>query len=163
MEPCDTCDGTGTVIDLTTTPPEPVAGRQIVIIVDIDGTLAIMKDRGAYEWGKVGNDELNQPVAQAVSALRNMGNTVILLSGRDGSCRKETEQWLERHGIEYKELFMRPAGSMEKDTIIKKKLYDDHVKDIYSVLAVFDDRPCMIRLWRKMGLFVFDCGNGVEF
>ena len=94
MEPCDTCDGTGTVIDLTTTPPEPVAGRQIVIIVDIDGTLAIMKDRGAYEWGKVGNDELNQPVAQAVSALRNMGNTVILLSGRDGSCRKETEQSL---------------------------------------------------------------------
>ena len=29
--------------------------------------------------------------------------------------------------------------------------------------AVFDDRPCVVRLWRSRGLFVFDCGNGVEF
>lgn len=71
-------------------PPEPVAGRQIVIVVDIDGTLALMKDRSAYEWEKVGNDELNQPVSQAINALRAMGNAVILLSGRDGSCRKQT-------------------------------------------------------------------------
>lgn len=144
-------------------PPEPVAGRQIVIVVDIDGTLALMKDRSAYEWEKVGNDELNQPVSQAINALRAMGNAVILLSGRDGSCRKQTEEWLERHRIDYKELFMRPTGSMEKDTIVKLKLYEDHVKDKYSVLCVFDDRPCMVRLWRGLGLFCFDCGNGIEF
>jgi hypothetical protein len=58
---------------------------------------------------------------------------------------------------------MRPEGSMEKDTVVKKALYDEHIKSRYNVLGVFDDRPCMVRLWRSLGLFCFDCGNGIEF
>ncbi len=132
------------------------------VICDIDGTLALMKNRSPFDWKKVGEDELNVPVAKIISNFWE-DTTVILLSGRDGSCREETIEWLEKNPVNWNHLYMREAGNNEKDTIIKKRLYDEHVKDKYNVLCVFDDRPCMVRMWRDMGLFCFDCGNGIEF
>jgi hypothetical protein len=88
---------------------------------------------------------------------------MMIVSGRDESCRPQTEEWLRRNGVLHDDLFMRPEGSMEKDTVIKRRIYDEHIRDHYNVLAVFDDRPCVVRLWKSLGLFVFDCGHGYEF
>lgn len=133
------------------------------IICDIDGTLAMMKDRGAYEWDKVKNDTVNEAVKLMLQLADNTLIQILLLSGRDGSCEVETREWLSENGIEYTQLWMREAGNTEKDTIIKRRLFDEHVAGKYNVLCVFDDRPCMVRMWRQMGLFCFDCGNGIEF
>lgn len=133
-------------------------------IVDIDGTLALMHDRGPFEWGKVGNDLPNTSLIRLIDALQAKGEvSIILLSGRDGICQDETIKWLLDNGVTYNHLYMRDAGNTEKDTIIKRRLYDEHVAGKYNVEAVFDDRPCMVRMWRQMGLFCFDCGNGIEF
>ncbi len=145
-------------------PPRPmVEGLPRAIIVDIDGTLAKMKDRGPFEWDKVGQDELNKPVKAVIDALQIGAVKLLIVSGRDEVCRKETEQWLFSHGIMETEMFMRPAGSHEKDSIVKRRIWEEHIKDKYNVVAVFDDRPQVVRLWRSLGLFVFDCGNGYEF
>lgn len=146
-----------------TEPPHIRDDLRTAVIFDMDGTLAIMNDRGAYDWEKVGNDLPNSPVIQAFHAFCDAGRYMIIVSGRDGVCRPQTEEWLRRNGIVYDELFMRPAGNTEKDTIVKQRIYDEHIKGKYNVLAVFDDRPCVVRFWRQQGLFVFDCGNGVEF
>jgi len=142
---------------------EPNTELPKAIICDIDGTLAIMHDRGAYEWDKVGNDLLNPAVKMMIRADFGTDVEIILLSGRDAVCRKQTIGWLRENKILYDQLWMREAGNNEKDTVIKKRIYDEHVKDNYNVLCVFDDRPCVVRLWRSMGLFCFDCGNGIEF
>lgn len=144
-------------------PPEFIEGVPPAIICDIDGTLAIMKNRGAFEWEKVGQDELNEAVRAVVLAMKEMGYNIILLSGRDAVCKDETWEWLSVNNIPFDELWMRPEGSMEPDTKVKREMYEKHVKGKYNVRFVLDDRPCMVRMWRKLGLFTFDCGNGIEF
>jgi len=142
---------------------EHTEGLPPAYIVDIDGTLALMKDRGPFDWDKVGSDELNEALFPIIEALAERGAHIILLSGRDGVCREETIKWLQLHDVDYDHLYMREAGNTEPDTKIKKELYEAHVKGKYNVYGVFDDRPCMVRMWRKMGFFCFDCGNGIEF
>ncbi len=124
--------------------------------VDIDGTLATMKDRGPFEWNKVENDLPNLSVIAVVNDLYNMGRQIIIFSGRDSSCRTETEEWLRNHGVLYHELYMRPEGSMEKDSIVKKKLFEEHIKDKMNVVGVIDDRKQVKRMWVELGLTVFD-------
>lgn len=143
--------------------PQNIDGKPLAVICDIDGTLAFMKGRSAYEWDKVGTDTVNAPVATMLEALLQVGIHVLLVSGRDGGCRDVTEQWLRGNKISYEHLWMRPAGSMEKDTIVKRRIYEEHILGKYNILGVFDDRPCVVRFWRQVGLFVFDCGHGVEF
>lgn len=144
--------------------PSPAFEKALpmAIICDLDGTLAKMKDRGPFEWSKVGQDDLNDPVYDAVCSMAEDAQ-LLIVSGRDGSCESQTRDWLLRQGIDPAHLFMRPAGNMEKDSVIKRRIYDEHIRGKYNVLAVFDDRPQVVRLWRSLGLFVFDCGNGVEF
>ena len=133
------------------------------VIFDVDGTLAIKGDRSPYDWSKVGIDLPNHPVILMNQKLYSEDLDIIIVSGRDSACRDQTIEWFVKNHIEYDQLLMREAGNNEKDTVIKKRIYDEHVKDKYNVLCVFDDRPCVVRLWRSMGLFCFDCGNGIEF
>jgi len=132
------------------------------IICDIDGTLAHMGNRSPFEWGKVGIDTVNEPVANIVDDYYDIseGTTVILLSGRDSVCRPETQQWLHDNGIRYHCLYMRPEGSMEKDCIVKRKLFDDHVRDKYNVLFVLDDRNQVVEMWRDLGLTCLQVAPG---
>ena len=128
------------------------------VIVDIDGTLAIMKDRGPFEWDKVGNDELNTPVRDIVTSLDACGFRIVIFSGRDASCRKITEEWLNRKGIPYDSLHMRPEGDNRKDVVIKKELYES-LKDDYNFTHVIDDRPQVCRMWHTEGLCLLKVGD----
>jgi hypothetical protein len=66
------------------------------------------------------------------------------------------------HG--YAGLYMRKAGDYRSDDIVKEEILDTQFKDkINNILCVFDDRPRVIRMWRRRGIPVFDCGLGVEF
>lgn len=135
------------------------------VIFDIDGTLAIMGNRSPFEWDKVDRDSLNEIVSDQLKFHYEAGRTIILLSGRDESCRKLTEEWLEYYNIPWHLFYMRPAGSYEKDTIIKRNIYYNQIKDRYNVLAVYDDRLSVVKdTWFDLGLFTFCCNQGlVEF
>ena len=143
---------------------EEKPNRASVVICDIDGTLARMAARGAYDWERVGEDELNEYVADMLDIQEAKGVSIVLVSGRDSSCRYETEKWLEHHQIPYNKLYMREVGDMRKDTIVKKEIFDTHIKDKYNVRVVIDDRPCVVRMWRDMGLNTMIVGNPwIEF
>lgn len=134
------------------------------IIVDVDGTLAEMKDRGPFEWGKVGNDLPRQNVIDVVNAMSKSGVPIVVFSGRDGSCYDQTAQWLTDNNVQWTALFMRAAGDMRKDSVIKRELFDKNINGKYYVVGVFDDRPQVVRMWHEMGLTVFALGNQhVEF
>lgn len=139
--------------------PEVVRGLPHAIICDIDGTLAHMKDRSPYDWSKVGEDTIEDVVADLIDSYT--GDAVLLVSGRDSVCRDITIKWLEDHNVEYDELFMRPEGNTEKDTIIKRKLYEDHIKGKYNIDFVLDDRNSVVRMWRdELGLKVLQVAPG---
>lgn len=130
------------------------------VIFDIDGTLAVMRDRGPYEWNRVGEDDVNIIVSEQVDFHISMGRKIFIVSGRDESCRKLTEEWLELHNIKYDALFMRPEGSFEKDSVVKRRIYENEFKDKYNILCVFDDRMQVLDMWFKEGVYTFSCNQG---
>lgn len=141
------------------------------VICDIDGTLALKGDRSPYDWSKVGLDSVNMPV-QYVLNLINSNNalndegytveraTIILLSGRDSVCRKDTEKWLKDNNIPYDYLFMRAEGDKRKDSIVKKEIFDKEIVGKYNVKLVLDDRNQVVQMWRSLGLTVFQVAEG---
>jgi hypothetical protein len=139
---------------------KPVQNPELpnVIIVDVDGTLAHMKDRSPFDWNRVDEDEYDETIGNIVkmyngSLLNNYtGVSVIIMSGRDSACYDKTYKWLTNHEIYFDKLLMRKHKDMRSDTIVKEELYNEHVKDKYNVLFVLDDRKSVVNQWRKMGL-----------
>lgn len=136
------------------------------VLVDVDGTLAIMNGRGPFEWDKVDSDLPRFAVWSVAYAFAVAKNAqVILVSGRDEVCCAQTHIWMAKHfGMTFP-LHMRRAGDMRKDTIVKREIFEQHIRGQYNVLAVFDDRPQVIREWQSLGLRdrIFNVGDGTEF
>lgn len=142
----------------------PNTKKPRAVIVDVDGTLAHMQGRSAFAWDKVGEDEVDDEVRDVVRGLSDAGYTVIVMSGRDSVCRALTEEWLKEMEIPYKALFMRPAGDMRSDDLIKGELFWANVANKYNVKLVIDDRPQVLRFWRSIGLKTMALGNPlIEF
>ena len=52
---------------------------------------------------------------------------------------------------------MRKSGDNRADDILKKEeIYHEHIEGKFNILTVFDDRPRVIRMWKKLGLMVCD-------
>lgn len=141
------------------------------IIVDVDGTIAQMNGRGPFEWDKVGTDKPRKEIIEAAQSflVRPFLAKALFLSGRDSVCFEQTRRWICTHwygGLQYcnnTNLFMRSTGDSRPDYVVKRELWEKHIKDKYRVVAVFDDRPSVLRLWRELGFTTFDVGPGVEF
>lgn len=130
-------------------------------VVDIDGTLATNDGtRGWYDWAEVGKDKPIQATIDIVNMLAK-DNHIILLSGRDEVCFKETSTWLHQHGVSYHGLYMRPKGSMDKDRFVKERLFAKHVASNFNVKGVFDDRTQVCLLWYDLGLPLFKVGDPI--
>lgn len=129
-----------------------------IICVDIDGTIAQCGDRDIYDGSKVYLDKVIDPVADVVRKYL-VEDKVVYLSGRDEEHRGVTEKWLADNGLWGGKLIMRPNRDKRCDTIVKKELYETHIKGKYNVLFVIDDRPKVCRMWRELGLFLFNVGD----
>ena len=140
--------------------PDFNSKKEQAIVFDINGTLALMGDRSAFDWMKVYKDEKNEIVAEHVDFHRSKGRKIILVSGRDESCRKLTQEWLEMYGIHYDYLYMRPENDYRKDTIIKREIYQNKIEGIYNVLAVYDDRLQVLDMWYDQNIFTFNVNQG---
>lgn len=136
------------------------------VIIDIDGTAAIMHDRSPYDWSKVRGDKVNRLVQMMLRGFHESGMRLIFVSGRDGVCAEETHDWIREElipGVPFL-LHMRGQGDQRKDTIVKREIFDMFIRDTYDVIGVLDDRPSVARMWRDLGLNVVQFGNPyVEF
>ncbi|WP_337040591.1 phosphatase domain-containing protein [Emticicia sp. 17c] len=118
------------------------------ILCDLDGTLAILHARNPYDSERCETDLLNKPVADIVQLYQKAGTKIIFVSGREEKARKQTMNWLSYNNISYDALFMRATGDMRKDSIVKKEIYETHIKDKYYVKFILDDRNQVVDLWR---------------
>lgn len=122
------------------------------IICDIDGTLANHEGvRGHFEYDKVYSDGLHSHIAWLVDYVKH-GADIVLVSGREDSCREETERWLATHGIQYDALWMRKTGDHRKDYTVKEELFREHIEAYYNVMFVLDDRTQVVDMWRGLGI-----------
>ena len=140
--------------------PAPIAipDRLNCYLVDVDGTVAINTTRSPFEWHRVDEDSPNLPVIRLVQQL-SQTHKIIIMSGRSEVCRELTEQWLDRYQIPHHELLMRSENDQRPDELVKSDLYHTHILGTYNTLGVVDDRPKVCRMWRRLGLSVFQVGN----
>lgn len=137
-------------------PYVPAPGSKPAILVDVDGTVALMNGRGPFEWQRVGEDLPNQPIIDHVRAMHAAGYEVIIMSGRLDVCFDETTRWLKEHlQVPFIGPLMRDRTDAPDDEI-KLELFNTFVRDSYNVHSVLDDRPRVIRMWSQLGLTVLD-------
>lgn len=143
-------------------PYEPRPGARDAVIVDIDGTLALMGERSPYDLTRVHEDTPVESIVRLVDILRET-HKVIFLSGREDTARNATEAWLRKHVDKHptwEPLFMRPEGDRRRDSIVKAELFDRHVRDYYNVRMVLDDRNQVVEMWRSLGLTCLQVADG---
>jgi predicted kinase len=138
------------------------------IIFDIDGTLANCSHRVHHVNGSKKNwpafmDGIPRDTPHAQVILMNeliaqhSNFDIILCSGRSEDERKTTEEWLLRYGVLYNKMFMRASKDYRADHIIKRELLGQIREEGWEPFLVFDDRQCVVDMWRSEGLFVLQC------
>jgi predicted kinase len=140
---------------------DPPAELPPAVLVDIDGTVALINGRNPYDMSRVGEDVPNVAVIAAVRAMHAAGHAVVYCTGRNDWCRAQTEAWLDRHvGVAYEGLFMRADGDTRRDAVVKRDLFDGRIRHRWRIVGVFDDRQQVVRMWRSLGLTVFQVAEG---
>jgi len=144
-----------------------------IVIFDLDGTLALIdkrraistKDNGKMDWDIFFNpknidlDLPNQPVMDMANMLSSQGYTIMILSGRSDVTHQATRDWLNKHGVWFDTLTMRPQNHLYMaDNDLKQMWLDSIGKD--NVAMVFDDRNQVVDMWRQNGLTTFQVADG---
>lgn len=143
--------------------PAYIDGAPHAIIVDLDGTYALMGDRSPYDAARCEIDTLNTVVHSVVQGYVGLdpSRNVVLCSGRQSDFREQTERWLATNNIAYDALFMRASGDARKDNIVKRELFDNHIRHHYNIDFVLDDRNQVVDMWRsELGLVCLQVAEG---
>jgi predicted kinase len=142
-------------------PPEGIAVESAYIF-DIDGTVAHMTGRSPYDYTRVGEDAADREVRELFWTIQaaNLYARMIFVSGRKDDCRDVTEAWLKANGFEYDWLYMRKTGDDRNDAVVKLDIFNEHIRNGYDVLGVFDDRNRVVNMWRRLGLKCFQVAEG---
>lgn len=139
-----------------------------IIICDIDGTIADVRHRLHYIQNEDGTkkakpdwtafhaacvddppfEDVIEIVNHLVYAVRDY--RLYMLSGRNDVVRKETERWLADY-VGYVELHMRKAGDRRPDAEVKLEMVRELGFTPDKVLCIFDDRQCVVDMWRENG------------
>ena len=145
-----------------------------VVVCDLDGTLCdttwrqhfVRKPKGEKDWDSffagIFEDPIRQDIYDMVRRFTYDGYTIVFVSGRSEKYREVTLNWMANHGINCPILLMRAENDRREDTVVKLDIMNTFlVKE--DIVAVLDDRPSVIRMWREQGLNVIDVGTGEEF
>lgn len=78
---------------------------------------------------------------------------VWIWSGRMNTVSTETFKWLQDHHIRFDQLKMRPVGDYTPDDQLKESwLKAMSPEDRARLVMVFDDRQCVVDMWRRNGV-----------
>jgi len=153
------------------------------IIFDLDGTLADIEDRRILAMNEYTNKmnwevffdskniHLDKPKTEVImmaQALKAFGYKIAILSGRSKATKDETKDWLKQYEVPYDILKLRPTGNKWKwmpDQKLKLGWFNDlwvndENKSEHEVVAVFDDRDKVVKMWREIGLTCMQVAPG---
>lgn len=112
------------------------------------------------------DDKPNTPVISVMEMLKLFAD-IWIFSGRSDEAREDTITWLTQHTsfdraeLEGPIFMMRQAGDYTPDEELKKQWLDRMLlEDRSRLVAVFDDRARVVRMWRKAGITCFQVAPG---
>lgn len=143
---------------ITKSPNQQVS--KSIVIVDIDGTIADVrhrlhhiKDPGKKNWKAFfeamdGDTPIESMIRQVHELERQ--HDIIVVTGRPEHYRARTEKWLEKQGIRFRKLFMRPDGDHRPDYTVKEEILREFRKE--QIVLAIDDRGPVCDMWEKNGI-----------
>ncbi|WCN12962.1 polynucleotide kinase [Marinomonas mediterranea] len=147
--------------------------KKSAVIVDMDGTLAEFDPEYVKEWvlgrekqwGPFFEHMKNAPVIEnilkLVLILKQQGEHILICSGRPESHKKESIDWMNKHGVPFDGVYLRPMDADNKpDEDVKKALLDKIHADGFEPWLVLDDRDAVVAQWRALGLTCLQCAPG---
>lgn len=135
---------------------------QDCILVDLDGTAALIWSRDPYDAARCEEDLPNKPVWDCLNAMLRDGRQIIFMSGRSEDHKEQTLRWLNTHWSDFRAygLYMRASGDTRSDVEVKRDLFNAHIRNRYNVLFALDDRDSVVKLWREIGVPCFQVNYG---
>lgn len=130
------------------------------VILDLDGTSALHRNRLPYDWNKLDSDEFDPRMLQIIYKLHLAAVKIIFLTGRPNSVRDETEKWIKKYIWSDFNLIMRPTDDNRSGDIVKKELWEKYIEPNYNTLCVFEDSNKCVNMWRDLGLLTCQVANG---
>lgn len=112
--------------------------------------------------------DTDDPIEAVVQTMRrhSQHEEIQIWTGRSESVSEKTIDWLydkiplfAPRSWFYQNLKMRPLGNNEPSCDLKNRWLNDAHQPIEMV---FDAEPNSIHMWRRHGIFVFDCRQGRE-
>ena len=135
------------------------------IIVDMDATLCLNTSaRPFFGPGAAEKMKDDEPITEMCNLVRHYCNdsdaALIILTGRDESCREATMEWLENHWLHPTKLLMRPDDNFVSGPELKKFIYETEIKDKYYVDFILEDSTKVVKMWRDLGLICLQPNEG---
>lgn len=117
------------------------------------------------------DDAPNWPVIRTLQRLRRSGAECWIWSGRSDEVKDQTARWLRRNSCislsagwwlsAPEPVLMRPAGDRTPDHELKAGwLAAMEQADRDRLVAAFDGRSLVVRMWRKAGVACFQVAEG---
>lgn len=146
-------------------------------IFDLDGTLALIEHRkhmldsdDRQKWRRFyaacDQDSPNWPVIDTMKRLALVAD-IWIFSGRSDEVRDKTVAWLAEHTpfmtheLQGPMLQMRREGDYTADDVLKGSWYAWMLnEDKQRLVAVFDDRDRVVKMWRDFGVPCFQVAAG---
>lgn len=136
-----------------------VSEARPIAVIDIDGVVADVRHRLHHLSGRRKNWDAffaaateDPPHAEGLTRVRELDedHEILFLTGRPERCRRDTEQWLARHGLGGRELLMRPDTDRRPAAILKVEALDRRAGD-RRVGIVVDDDVRVVEAMRQAG------------
>jgi predicted kinase len=143
--------------------------RRNVVLCDLDGTLCNIDHRlplmklPKKDWkgffAGIEKDSVNDFCANILARFSH-DYGIILSSGRPDTTREVTEEWLQKHNIDYNHLFMRPRDDFRPDNVVKEIILEFEILSRYNVYMALDDRDQVVQMLRKHGIRTLQVADG---
>lgn len=147
------------------------------VIFDLDGTLALIdtrrkistKPNGKIDWDiffdpkNINLDRPNWPVIDTLKLFKDKGMRIVIFSGRSKATKDATKDWLNKFGVPFDVLKMRPTSNdfkFKPDDQLKQDWMNDLFPNKSDIFCVFDDRNKVVDMWRKNGITCFQVADG---
>lgn len=148
-------------------PCDELSLRHPCVIVDIDGTLSNAEHRvhliAEKKWPEFYDlchlDSVHNHIAVIVNLLADRYR-IVLTTGRVERVRNKTEAWLNKNGITYHELLMRPDGDFRPDDVLKEEILDRDILPLFNPVFSLDDREKVVAMWRRRGIPCLQVATG---
>lgn len=144
--------------------------RKKIAVFDVDGTLAEVRHlqdlldptvNGWKDWeGFYGEAGMAPVIAETVKAWHALPDDVekVVLTARSETRRVLTMFWLERNGLDFSRLLMRPKADPRRSHEAKRQMMKA-LQEEGEVVGAWEDDPGVMKVYRELGVEVHDTGT----